>query len=124
MTVSRPILAWVAALLSGTPLSQSASITATINNTANWEIVVPVQCQFSNVSADPVINIYSSNDGGVTFDSVPMAAFAITRVAAGLGGASIRLPQGIYALRIINSGPNTATFFINTQQVVTAVNNV
>lgn len=120
-TVSTPVAAWVASIMTGTGVNQSSSITATINITAGWEAVVQVQCQFSNVSADPVINVFPSLDGGAAYDTTAMTSFSIARIASGTGRASIRLPTGQYALQLLNSGPNSATFAILTQMVITAI---
>lgn len=81
-------------------------------------------CQFSNVSADPVISIYPSNDGGANYDTTAMTSFSIARISTGKGQASIRLNTGSYAIQLLNSGPNSATFFIYTQMVLTAIQNV
>lgn len=124
MTVSRPIMAWVAALLSNAGVAQSSSLTVTVHITAGWEVQLPVQCRFSNVSSDPVIEVYPSMDGGATYDTTPMTAFSIARIASGTAQASIVLPTGQYALRILNSGPNSASFWVNTARFITAIENV
>jgi len=124
MTVSTPVLSWVASVMAGSSLAQSSSLTATVNITAGWELQLPVACQFSNVSADPVINVYPSMDGGANYDTTPLTSFSIGRVSSGKGQASIRLSTGQYALQLINSGPNTATFQVLTAAIVTAINNV
>ena len=122
--VSTPVAAWVASILAGGAVNQSSSLTITVNITAGWEVQLPIACRFSNVSADPIINVYPSMDGGTTYDSTAFASFAIARVSTGTGQASIRLSQGQYVLQLLNSGPNTATFFAYTQLVVTAIQNV
>lgn len=123
-TVSTPQLAWVASIMTGTGVAQSSSITATVSITAGWEIQIPVQCQFSNVSADPVILIYPTMDGGATYDTTAMTSFSIGRIASATGQASIRLSTGQYAIQLLNSGPNSATFRILTYAAITAINNV
>lgn len=125
MSVSTPVIGWNASLIAGaTGVNQSASLTTTVNITGNWEIQVPVQIQFSNVSADAVINAYPSNDGGATYDSNPAFSISIARAAGAVRRTSIRLPVGQYALQLLNSGPNSATFQVLTAMVVTAINNV
>ena len=122
--VSTPVLNWVASIMAGTAVNQSSSLTATVSLTGGWEIQIPVAVQFSNVSADPVISIYPSMDGGATYDTTAMTAFAVGRISTGKGQASIRLSSGQYAIQLLNSGPNTATFMVLTQVVITAINNV
>lgn len=125
MTVSTPVIAWTAALLtSGGGVTQSASLTVTVNITGAWEVQVPVSIQYSNVSADAVINAYPSNDGGATYDSNPAFSISIARAGSSVRRTSIRLPVGQWALQLLNSGPNSATFSVLTAMVVTAINNV
>lgn len=125
MSVSTPVIAGQASLISAaTGVNQSSSLTTTVNITGNWEIQVPVKIQFSNVSADAVINAYPSNDGGVTYDSNPAFSISIARAAGATRQTSIRLPVGQYALQLLNSGPNSATFQVLTAMIVTAINNV
>lgn len=125
MSVSTPVLAWTASLIAaGGGVVQSGSITTTVNITGNWEVQVPVSIQFSNVSADAVINAYPSNDGGATYDSNPAFSISIARAAGAVRRTSIRLPVGQYALQLLNSGPNSATFQVLTAMVVTAISNV
>lgn len=125
-TVSTPVITWTASLISAaTGTNQSTSLTTTVSITNGWEVQIPVKVQFSNVSADAVINAYPSNDGGVAFDSNP--AFSISIARASGGGqrqTSLRLPVGQYALQLLNSGPNSATFQVLTAMVVTAIQNV
>lgn len=123
--MSTPVIAWTAALLtSGGGVNQSASLTVTVNITGAWEVQVPVSIQYSNVSADAVINAYPSNDGGATYDSNPAFSISIARAASSVRRTSIRLPVGQWALQLLNSGPNSATFSVLTAMVVTAINNV
>lgn len=125
-TVSTPVSAWVASILTlaNGGVNQSSSITATVNITSGWEIQLPIQCRFSNVSADPVISIFPSMDGGTTYDTTAMTSFSIGRIASATGQASIRLSTGQYAIQMLNSGPNSASFAILTQLVVTSIQNV
>lgn len=119
-TESHPIRAWVASIMAGSGVAQSASLTATIFLTLAHKFKIPFACQFSNVSADPIVSVYPSSDGGNGFDSDAMTAFSIGRVASGTGQRSIDLEGGIYAVRLQNSGPNSAVFRVLTQQVLTA----
>lgn len=124
-TVSSPQLAWTASLIgAATGANQSSSLTTTVSITNNWEIQIPVKVQFSNVSADAVINAYPSNDGGAAYDSNPAFSISVARVSGGgTKQTSIRLPVGQYALQLLNSGPSSATFQVLTQMVVTAILN-
>lgn len=126
--VSTPVYAWVAALLTGGGVAQSSSLTVTVNLTSGWEIQVPVGFLPTTISADPTVNVYASSapgsGGGANFDTVAFASFSITRVANTQTQASIRLPAGVYVLQLLNSGPNTATFYVQTQQILTAINNL
>lgn len=125
MAASTPVLAWQAALIAGaTGTNQSTSLTTTVNITGAWEVQVPVKIQFSNVSADAVINAYPSNDGGATYDSNPAFSISIARAAGATRQTSIRLPVGQWALQLLNSGPNSATFQVLTAMIVTAILNV
>lgn len=125
-TVSTPVLAWTASLVAAaTGANQSTSLTTTVNITNNWEVQVPIKIQFSNVSADAVINAYPSNDGGAAFDSNPAFSISVARATGGgLRQTSIRLPVGQYALQLLNSGPSSATFQVLTAMVVTSIQNV
>jgi hypothetical protein len=122
-TVSTPVLAYVSALLAGAGVAQSSSLTVTVHLTSGWEIQIPVQFQCTTVSADPSVIIYSSSDGGVSYDTTSFSSFSIARVANSTTQASIRLPVGQYVLQLLNSGPNTATFYVQTAQVLTAILN-
>lgn len=123
MSASTPVIAGQAALLAGTGVNLSSSLTVTVNITGAWEIQVPVSIRYSNVSADAVVNAYPSNDGGATYDSNPAFSISIARTAGATRQTSIRLPVGQYALQLLNSGPNSATFTVNTSMVVTAILN-
>lgn len=123
MSVSTQVLAYVAAVQAGTPVNQSSAHTATINITSGFEVMFPIGVKFSNVSADAVVKVYPSADGGANFDTVASLQMAIPRTANAVVRQSMRLPAGIYAVVFINSGPNTATFQLLTQQVLTAINN-
>ena len=123
--VSTPVVAWVASILTSTGVNQSSSLTVTVNITSAWEVLLPVRVQFSNVSADPIISVYPSNDGGTTYDTTAFTTFSVSRISGGgAGQASLRLPTGQYVIQLLNSGPNSASFIVGTQMVMTAVNNV
>ena len=111
--------------MTGTGTNQSSSVTATVNVLTAWELILPIQCQMSNVSADPVVNIYPSPDGGNTYDTTIWSSFLIARISGGgLGQASVRLPRGLYAIQMISSGSSSQTFKILTAEMVTAIINV
>lgn len=120
MAEAHPIRTWVAAIMAGTAVNQSSSLTATIALTLAHEFRMPAAVVFSNVSNDPVISVYPSSDGGAGFDSDAMFSFPIGRISAGIGQRSVVLDGGIYAIQLLNSGPNTATMQILTQEVLTA----
>lgn len=122
-TNSTPISTYIATIMAASGVAQSSSITASFNLASAYEIQVPVRCQFSNVSADPVINVYASMDGGTNYDTTPLQSFSIARIASGTAQASIRLGTGQYVLQMLNSGPNSALFSILTCEVITAINN-
>jgi len=122
-TVSTPISTWIASIMAGSAVNQSSSLTATVQITAGWEIQLPISIQFSNVSADPIVSVYPSMDGGARYDVTAMTSFSVGRVSTGRGQASIRLSTGQYAIQILNSGPNTATIQVLTALVITAINN-
>lgn len=123
MSVSNPQLAWTAALIGAfTGLAQSTSLTGTFSITAGWEVNIPVAIRMSAVSADAVVNAYPSSDGGATYDSNPAFSITIARATGAIRQTSLRLPTGQYALQLLNSGPNSASFQVNTAMVVTAIN--
>lgn len=126
--VSTPVSTWVATLLAlaSGGVNQSASLTVTVHLTQGWEIQIPIQVSHqANISADPVVNVFTSNDGGVTFDSNPFISFSVARASGGGGRIqSLRLTTGQYCIQLLNSGPNSAFFGVLTQLVVTGVSNV
>lgn len=124
-TLSTPVLAWTSSLIgAATGVNQSTSLTTTVNITGQWEVIVPVKIQYSNVSADAVINAYPTSDGGANFDSNPAFSISIARVSGGgVRQTSIRLPVGMYALQLLNSGPSSVTFQVLTAMVVTGIQN-
>lgn len=124
MAASIPIKAYVASIMGGTAVNQSSPITATIDLRDCYDAIVPLECQFSNVSADPVISFYRSTDGGTSFETQAMFSTAIGRIATGRGRLCVQLSRGFYAVQLLNSGPNTATFFVGTQEVLTAFETV
>jgi hypothetical protein len=127
-TISTPVTAWVATLLAATGTNQSTSLTVTVNITAGWEVQIPVQVQYSNVSADAVVNVYSSMDGGANYETSPLMSFSLPSVtnlpATRLVKSSIRLTTGQYAIQLLASGSSSESFAVLTQAVITAINNV
>ena len=125
-TVSTPVLAYSAALLAlaSGGVAQSSTILVSINNTGGWEVRIPVQVRYSNVSADATIYIYPSRDGGATYDTDPMTAWSIPRAQGTTRQVSASFPTGQYLIAIVNSGPNSASFAVNTLEYITAVQNV
>lgn len=119
-TNTREVIAFIATLMAGSDVAQSSSLTATILMTGAHRFRVPFAVRFSNVSADPIISLYPSSDNGNGFDTDAMVSIPIGRIASGTGQRSVELKSGIYAVQLLNSGPNTATFFILTQEVMTA----
>ena len=124
MASIKPKLAWIATIMAGSAVAQSVSLTATINITQEYQVRFPVAVHFLSVSADPVIKIYPSSDGGNTFDTDAMTAFSVTRVVGGKGQKSITLSTGQYAIQLQASGPNTQTIQLLTQQILTAYESV
>lgn len=126
--VSNPVKTWIATLNAGGFISHGVGagrcLTVTVNITQQWEIQVPCGVRYgTNVSLATAVNIYPSNDGGVTFDTEPLLAFSIPTTASVNKIASIRLTTGMYAIQMIASSPST-TFFVLTQEVITAIANV
>lgn len=117
-------LAYVATILAGTGANQSTDLTATINVTAEFKARVPFQVEFANVSADPIVKVFRSTDGGNNFDTDALTSFAIGRVAGGTGRRSFTFNQGMYAVQMTTSGPQTQTFQILTQEILTAYHSV
>lgn len=120
MATSTPVLAYASSILTGTNVNQSSNYTATLAMTAGFEMLVPFEVHFSNVSADPVLSFYRSTDGGSSYETMAMFSVSIARVSQGRARADIPLKTGMYAVQFLNSGPNTSTFFIGTQQILTA----
>lgn len=119
MTVLRPFSTWVASILTATGVNVSSSLYVTVNITAGIEVYVPVQVQVSAVSADPVVEVMSTMDGGANFETVPLVSFGIPRVSGGgLSKSSVRLSTGQYLLRLLASGPNSQSFAVLTQQEI------
>lgn len=126
--LSTPVKAWLATLNAGGFTSHGVGagrgFTVTFCITQAWEGQVPCGARYgSNVSLASPIDIFASNDGGATFDTLPLASFAIPTTASSLQIQSVRLTTGIYAIRMIASSPSV-TFFVLTQEVVTAVSNL
>lgn len=124
MSASTPVLAWIAELLTAQVIKYSTAITASVNITSGWEVQIPVYMKFSNVTADAIVDFYPTYDGGVSFDTSPMASFAIPFLANSICRASVRVPTGQYLIAVRNNSHNSATVWIQTSIVVTAVNNV
>jgi hypothetical protein len=124
MSVSNPVLAWVASLQALTGIQYSASLYFSVNLTAGWEINIPIQVRFSLASADPIVNVYPSSDGGATWDATALTSFSIPRLNSASRTNSVRLPTGQYLLQVQHAGPNSASVAVLTAMVVTAVNNV
>jgi len=120
MAASIPVVAYIASIMPGTAVAQSSSLTATIDLCTAYEALVPFGCVFSNVSADPIISFYRSSDQGGTFETQPMFSVSIARIPTGRGQVNVGLGRGLYAVQLMNSGPNTATFQIGMQEIVTA----
>src|SRR3989441_8028391 len=123
-TVSNPVIAWVASLQALTGIQYSASLYFSVNLTQGWEIEIPIQVRFSLVSADPIVNVYPTHDGGANYDTTPMTSFSITRLASATRMASVRLPTGQYLLQVQASGSNSQSVALLTALVVSAINNV
>ena len=124
-TVSTPISAWVASLLTLTGTNQSTNTYVSISITAGWEVQIPVQVRMSDVSADPVVEILPTMDGGANYDTSAFTSFSIARISGGgTRAGSIRLSTGQYLIKIISSGPNSQSVAVLTQLVITAINNV
>ena len=115
-----PVKVYSASILAGAATGNSA-LTATIVATDAWEVAVPFAFRFgANVSLDPTISLYPSYDGGANFDVIPLVSFSLARLASALVRGSVRVPGGIYAVQMRNSGPS-GTFCVFTQEEVTAV---
>ncbi len=123
--VSIPVVTYVQALLAlaSGGLAQSASLTLTVALTQGWEIRVPVQfSHVGSISADPIVNVYRSFDGGVNYESQPFQQVALWRVTGGGSRTSVlALPTGQYYLQLTNAGPHSACFGVLTQEVITAL---
>jgi hypothetical protein len=124
-TVSTPTIVWTAALQGSlTGIQYSASLYFSVNLTAGFEIQIPVQVRFSLVSSDPIVNVYRSMDGGVTYDVNPFYATSISRLASRIVQQSIALPTGQYLLQIQHAGSNSASVAVLTAAVITSIVNV
>lgn len=122
--VSNPVKAWLATLSAGGFISHGQALTITINLTQGWEIQVPIGVRYgSNVSLAQAINVYASDDGGATFDTLPLFALSIPTKASANQVVTIRLTTGMYAIAAFSSSPSTTVFAL-TQELITAINNV
>lgn len=124
-TISTPVSAWVASILTATGTAQSSSIYITVNLTAGWEIQIPFRVQNSTISADHVVNVYALMDGtaGGNYDQTPFTSVNIGRLASGISQGSIRLSTGQYLIQLLTAGPSSQTWSVLTQLVITAINN-
>jgi hypothetical protein len=120
-----PYKAAVAALQTGQRVAPSAFMTATVNALSVWQIELPIQVAWGTASSDATVDVYPSYDNGATWDSLPMLSFSIAKPSANSGGTarrSIRLPTGLYALKISPGGGSvTASVALLTAAVMTAV---
>lgn len=125
-TVSNPVSAWVASILTATGLAQSTSLYVTVNLTSGWEVQVPVRIVNSTVSADHVVNIYALMDGTAAgnYDQTPFTSFSVARLASATSQASIRLSTGQYLMQVLVAGPSSQVVSVLTQLVITSINNV
>jgi len=122
MSVATAIKAWVATLNAGGFISHGQSLTVTVAITAGWEVQIPVGVRYgSGVSLASAVFAYPSNDGGANFDTEPIAAMSVPATASVNKVGSLRLTTGIYAIQVQSSSPST-TFFVLTQEVITAFN--
>lgn len=122
MSNAIPVKTWVATLNAGGFISSGQSLTVTVNLTQGWEIQVPCGVRYgSNVSLASAVFVYPSNDGGTTFDTVPLLAYTLPTGASLNKNASVRLTTGQYAIQIQSSSPSTS-FYVLTQEIVTAYN--
>ena len=124
-TVSTPVSAWVASLLTSTGVNQSSSLYVSISITAGWEVQVPIQVQVSSVSADPIVNIYASMDGGANYETQPFTSFSLARNtnAPRITKGSIRLSTGQYLIQMQASGYDSQSFAVLSQLTITAILN-
>jgi hypothetical protein len=122
MSVATAVKAWVATLSAGGFISHGQSLTVTVHLTQGWEIQIPVGARYgTGVSLASPVLAYPSNDGGATYDTEPIATASIPAIASVNKVVSLRLTTGQYAIQIQSSSPST-TFFVLTQEVITAFN--
>lgn len=126
-TTSTPVSAWTSSIMAAIGTNQSTSLTVTVNITAGWEIQVPLQVQYSSVSADSVVNIYSTMDGGANYETYPLMSIALPSSqnlpSNQLVKSSVRLTTGQYAIQLVASGPSSESFAILTQLVISSIIN-
>lgn len=122
MSVATPVKTWVATVNAGAFMSHGQTFTALVNLTQAWEIQVPVGVRYgSNVSLATAIYVLPTSDGGNNYDSEPLVAFSVPTTASARKTESVRLTTGMYSIVMIASSPSV-TFFLLTQEVVTAFN--
>ena len=124
-TVSVPVATWVASIMTASGATQSTSLYITVNNTAGWEIQVPIRVQNSTVSNDHVVSVYALMDGTAAgnYDTTPFASINIARAGSQSTQASIRLSTGQYLVRVLIAGPSSQSISILTQMVIAQVLN-
>lgn len=122
MSVATPVKAWAATLHAGGFISHGQALTVTVHLTQGWEIQIPIGVRYgSGVSLASAVFAYPSNDGGASYDTEPIAAMSIPATASVNKVGSIRLTTGQYVIVVLSSSPST-TFFILTQEIITAFN--
>lgn len=130
MSIANPIKTWAATIQAGVGIGNSGSFTFTINLTQAWQVAVPVIVRPpANVSAGPQINVYRSQDGGNSFDTVPIQPLGLVRMnssQAAFQQASLKLETGQYAIQVLVGGGSTATWTVQvlTQEYLTAIQNI
>lgn len=126
MSVSTPVLAWVATIQAGIGIGQSSNFTFTVHLTQGWQINVPIKVWFpTNVSAGPQISVYRSADGGLSYDTVPLQPTSMARRSGNSDTTSLKLETGNYAIQVLSGGGSAATWTVQilTQAVITAILN-
>jgi hypothetical protein len=121
--VSNPVLTYVNTLLcTGTGCQYSTFYTATVCLTQGFQTLVPFGVYintYSSGTGDPIISVHPSADVGASFDSQALYSYSVAGATASTTRGSISLPTGIYAIKML-AVSNTTTFYIYTQQVLTA----
>lgn len=122
--MANPHTAFLSALLSGQAVAGSSSLTVTLAITSGFEVRVPVQSvQASNVSAAPEVYAYRAVAGAAgtpKYETQGATGAVFTRTASGDQTDVIVLDTGMWCLQLLSGGPNTASFLVLTQEVITA----